>query len=166
MYDIVNNVNTIGEILPLIDQTLHFRFTARDNRVGGGGVNSAIYVVNVTSEAGPFLVSAPNTRVAWLAGENQTVTWNVANTTAAPVSCSDVSLDLSIDGGYTYPISLLASTPNDGSQEISVPSLATTTARIRVACLTNIFFDISDADFSIQETVGEPCRVFMPTLLK
>jgi len=149
IYDIVNNVNTIGEILPLIDVTLHFRFTARDNRVGGGGVNSEIYEIEVTTEAGPFLVTAPNEALSWLAGETQTVTWDVANTTAAPVNCSEVSLDLSTDGGYTYPISLIASTPNDGSEEISVPSIATTTARVRAACLTNIFFDISDADFTI-----------------
>jgi uncharacterized repeat protein (TIGR01451 family) len=149
MYDIVNNVNTIGEILPLIDVTLHFRFTARDNRVGGGGINSDYYEITVTTEAGPFLVSAPNTAVAWLAGETQTVTWDVANTTAAPVSCADVRIDLSTDGGYNYPITLSASTPNDGSQEITVPSIATSAARVRVACLSNIFFDISDADFSI-----------------
>ncbi len=149
MFDIVNNVNTIGEILPLIDTTLHFRFTARDNRVGGGGVNSDIYEIYVTTEAGPFRVTAPNTAVSWLAGETQTVTWDVANTTFDPVSCSEVSLDLSTDGGYTYPISLVASTPNDGSEEITVPSFATATARVRVTCMTNIFFDISDADFTI-----------------
>lgn len=149
MYDIVNNVNTIGEILPLIDVTLHFRLTARDNRVGGGGVNSAFYEIYVTTEAGPFLVTAPNEALSWLAGETQTVTWDVANTTAAPVSCSDVSVDLSLDGGYTYPISLLATTPNDGSEDITVPGIPTTTARVRVACLTNIFFDISNADFTI-----------------
>jgi uncharacterized repeat protein (TIGR01451 family) len=73
----------------------------------------------------------------------------VANTTAPPVSCSDVRIDLSTDGGYTYPIALAESTPNDGSQAISVPGMATTTARVRVSCLSNIFFDISDADFAI-----------------
>ncbi len=166
MYDIVNNVNTIGEILPLIDVTLHFRFTARDNRVGGGGVNSGIYEIYVTTEAGPFLVTAPNMAVNWLAAETQTVTWEVANTTAAPVSCAEVSIDLSTDGGYSYPISLTASTPNDGSQEITVPNIATIAARVRVACLSNIFFDISDADFSIQEPVAEPYKVYMPGVLK
>jgi uncharacterized repeat protein (TIGR01451 family) len=149
MVDIVNNVNTIGEILPLIERELNFRLTARDNRVGGGGVNSDSYVIYVTDDAGPFLVTAPNEAVSWLAGSTQTVIWDVANTTAAPVNCSDVSLDLSTDGGYTYPISLLASTPNDGTEEISVPGIPTTTARVRVACLSNIFFDISNTDFTI-----------------
>ncbi len=149
MYDIVNNVNTIGEILPLIERELNFRFTARDNRVGGGGVNSDTYVIYVTDDAGPFLVTAPNEAVSWLAGSTQSVIWDVANTTAAPVSCSDISIDLSTDGGYTYPISLLASTPNDGTEEISVPGIPTTTARVRVACLSNIFFDISNTDFTI-----------------
>jgi uncharacterized repeat protein (TIGR01451 family) len=149
MVDIVNNVNTIGEILPLIERELNFRLTARDNRVGGGGVNSDSYVIYVTDDAGPFLVTAPNEAVSWLASSTQTVIWDVANTTAAPVSCRDVSIDLSTDGGYTYPISLLASTPNDGTQEIIVPGTPTTKARVRVACLTNIFFDISNADFTI-----------------
>ena len=149
MYDIVNNVNTIGEILPLIEFDLNFRFTARDNRVGGGGVNSAFYVIHVTDDAGPFLVTAPNEAVSWPAGSAQTVTWDVANTTDAPVSCSDVSIDLSTDGGYTYPISLLASTPNDGEADITLPEIFSTSARVRIACLTNIFFDISNADFTI-----------------
>ena len=41
------------------------------------------------------------------------MTWNVANTTAAPVSTANVEIALSVDGGYTFPYILAASTPND-----------------------------------------------------
>jgi hypothetical protein len=57
---------------------------------------------------------------------------------------------LSIDGGQTFPVSLLTSTPNDGFEEIIVPENITTAARIRVKAVDNIFFDISDKNFKIQ----------------
>lgn len=147
--DIINNSTTIGEILPNVTKTMNFRLTVRDNRSGGGGVNFASTTVNVTTAAGPFQVTAPNTAVSWAASETRTVTWNVANTTAAPVSCPNVKLRLSTNGGSTYPITLLASTPNDGSADVTVPNNPTTTARVQVMCANNIFFDISDVNFTI-----------------
>jgi len=74
----------------------------------------------------------------------------VANTNLAPVSCATVRIGLSTDGGYTYPTTLLDSTPNDGAAPVTVPPLPSgTVARVRVACNENIFFDISDAGFVI-----------------
>ncbi len=147
--DIINNSTTIGEILPNVTKTMNFRLTVRDNRTGGGGVNFATTTVNVTTAAGPFQVTAPNTAISWPAGETRTVTWNVANTTAAPVSCPNVKLLLSTNGGSSYPVTLLASTPNDGSANVTVPNNPTTTARVQVMCANNIFFDISDVNFTI-----------------
>ena len=143
-----------------------FRFTVRDNRPGGGGLAFGATTVSVTSAAGPFAVTSPNTAVTWPALSSQTVAWNVANTTAAPVSCASVSIAVSTDGGNAFPLILLASTPNDGTQTVTVPNVATTKARVRVACVGNIFFDVSDANFTISGgpaagsfyTVS-PCRV-------
>ncbi len=150
MDDIVNNISSIGEILPSATRSMSFRFTARDNQAGGGGVNYASYSINVTSTAGPFRVTAPNSGVTWNGDSTQTVTWDVANTTVAPVNCSLVNIALSTDGGYNYPTTLLASTPNDGSEPVLVPNISTLfTARVRVSCANNIFFDISDANFTI-----------------
>jgi PKD repeat protein len=78
----------------------------------------------------------------------------VANTDQAPVSCEEVDIRLSTDGGYTYPVTIVAGVANDGSEEITVPDEATTAARVRVECASNVFFDISDEDFTIEE--GEP----------
>lgn len=148
--DLLNNTQTIGEILPSYARTLTFRLTARDNRSGGGGVNrSANVQFSVNGTAGPFTVTAPNTAVSWEAGSAQTVTWNVSSTNIAPVNCANVKISLSTDGGTTFPIVVLASTPNDGSEAITVPNNLTTTARIKVEAVDNIFFDISNVNFSI-----------------
>jgi hypothetical protein len=79
----------------------------------------------------------------------ETVTWDPAGTASAPVNCANVDILLSTDGGATYPYTLLTGTPNDGSALIAVPAVATTTARIMVRASGNVFFDISDSDFTI-----------------
>ncbi len=147
--DLVNISTVIGEVLPNVTRVLNFRLTARDNRLGGGGVDSANVSFNVTTAAGPFAVTAPNTAVTWAGNSPQTVTWNVAGTTAAPVSCPTVDISLSTDGGFTYPIALALGVTNDGVQAVTTPNFATTSARVRVACANNIFFDISNANFTI-----------------
>jgi hypothetical protein len=145
------------EFLPTIDYVgvagvnqsplaLHFRFTARD---GLGGTNSADTTLLLANTAGPFLVTAPNTALAWPGGSTQTVTWDKANTDVAPVSTTDVKISLSVDGGHTYPYVLAASTANDGSESVTLPNVATTHARVKVEAVGNVFFDISNADFTI-----------------
>jgi reprolysin-like metallo-peptidase family M12B len=145
--NLLNNTFALGEILPTTNRTLNFRVTARDNRAGGGGVNTSDMSVAVTTSSGPFLVTSPNTNVSWSGA--QTVTWNVASTTAAPVSCANVSILLSTDGGNTFPTTLAASVPNTGSAGIVLPSVSTSLARIKVAAVGNIFFDISNTNFTI-----------------
>ncbi len=145
--NLLANTLAFGEQLPNTNRTVKFRCTARDNRAGNGGVNYDDMIITVTTAAGPLLVTSPNTAVSW--SGTQTVTWNVASTTAAPVSCANVRILLSTDGGNTWPTVLLASTPNDGSQSVTLPSISTTTARIRVEAVGNIFFDISNVNFTI-----------------
>ncbi|MFZ2488346.1 MAG: reprolysin-like metallopeptidase [Anaerolineae bacterium] len=147
--DLVNNTTVIGEILPNATRSMTYRLTARDNRTGGGGVNYAAVTFNVTTAAGPFQVTAPNTAVVWTGNTTQTVTWDVANTTSAPVNCPLVNVTLSTDGGYTYPLTLASSVANDGSEQVTAPNIGSTSARVRVACANNIFFDISNVNFTI-----------------
>jgi reprolysin-like metallo-peptidase family M12B len=139
----------VSESLPVTTRSMEFRATIRDNRSGGGGVASDLMVVNVQSAAGPFKVTAPDTGVTWTVGTSQLVAWNVANTTAPPVSCAAVDIRLSADGGASFPTVLAAATPNDGTETITVPDTPTDTARLKVACASVPFFDISNMNFTI-----------------
>ncbi len=151
---ILTGVAVKGETLPTTTRTLKFRLTARDLHQAHGSSSSADISLNVTNGAGPFRVSAPNTAVSWPQNSAQTVNWDVANTQAAPINCSQVDIALSADGGYTFPYSLAAGVANSGTANISVPAITTSRARIAVSCANNIFFDISDADFTIPAASG------------
>jgi len=152
--NLVNNTFATGEKLPTYARSLSFRLTVRDNNTAGGGVNYDYVSYTVTDAAGPFVVSQPNTNVTWNANAAQTVTWDVANTNTAPVSVSNVNIKLSTDGGLTFPTMLLANTPNDGSQSVTLPFIDVTNARIKVESVGNIFFDISNTNFIISTQVS------------
>ncbi len=150
MSTIINNQLSDAEVLPTYTRNLTFRCTVRDNHPGAGASVWKPVNFEATATAGPFLVSYPNDNfVIWTSGETREVTWDVANTTNNLVKCRYVNIKLSTDGGNTYPITLLANTPNDGAENISVPNLNTGVARVRVEAADNIFFDISNSNFRI-----------------
>ena len=107
--------------------------------------------VTVNAASGPFKVTVPNTAVTYAGASTQTITWDVASTTAAPVNCANVDILISTDGGTSWS-ALATSVPNDGSESVIIPNLDTTTARIMVKANGNIFFDVSDANFTITKT--------------
>ena len=147
--DLVNNSTTIGEHLPTYSRGLQFKCTIRDNRAGGGGFADDLKTMSVTSNAGPFLVQAPNGGGTVQGNTQLAVNWDVAGTDGNGVNCSSVDIYLSTDGGYTFPNLLVAGTPNDGSASVLVPNLPTSQARIKVKASNNVFFDISNANFGI-----------------
>ena len=162
---IVNNTNNIWEVLSDVNRTFDFRFTVRDNNAAYGCTDEDDMTVTTSSASGPFLVNSPNTSLSWSVGATETVTWDVANTTAAPVSCANVDILLSLDGGYTYPITLASNVTNDGSHNIVVPNNPNTTSRVKVVCADNIFFDISNTDFTIELTGPDFAIMATPTTL-
>jgi hypothetical protein len=147
--DIPSGGNISGETWATTTRDLNFRLTVRDNRPGGGASASTDAVVHVTTSSGPFLVTAPAAAAQWPANTQRSVHWNVANTTAAPVSCATVDVLYSADGGQTFPAMLASAVPNNGSASVIVPNLATANARIQVRCHGTIFFDISPGNFTI-----------------
>lgn len=142
-----------AEVLPTTTRTLTFNLTARDVRESGGGTAVGQLQVFVRGEAGPFVVTQPNSFVTWTGASQRLITWNVANTNLAPISTANVRILLSTDGGLTFPTVLAAGTPNDGSETVTLPNVQTSTARIKVEAVGNIYFDISNTNFVINQVV-------------
>lgn len=153
--DLLGGTQTFGELLPSYARTLNFWLTVRDNHPAGGGIDQDAVQIDVNASAGPFRITAPNTSVSWSGASTQTVTWNQANTDRAPINCSNVDILLSDDGGNTFTTTVANTIPNDGIQEITVPNRETGRARLKIKCSDNIFFDVTDADFTITASSTE-----------
>lgn len=148
---LTNSTQTIGEKLPLTTRKLDFRVTVRDNR-GGFFVDSIR--LNVVNTSTGFAVTAPDTAVTWTGGATETATWNVAGTTGNGINTSMVNVLLSTDatpdqGDPVFPIVLAANVPNDGSETITVPMVNTAKARVMVQAVGNVYFDVSNTNFTI-----------------
>jgi subtilisin-like proprotein convertase family protein len=149
---IANNQTPVNELLPDYNRNLTFRLTVRDNNMEAGGTVFEELKFKVSDSAGPFLVEYPNNAGEVIeAGKQEMITWDVANTDNAVVNCKVVNILLSVDGGLTYPYLLSCNTPNDGEEPIILPNVNTNQARIKVEASDNVFFDISNNNFSIQE---------------
>ncbi|MFP9114951.1 reprolysin-like metallopeptidase [Flavobacterium sp. RHBU_3] len=146
---LANNLYPTWEVIPIVSRTLDFALTVRDNNINGGESHTDFMHIDVAGAAGPFSVTSPNVGVTWVAATNKTITWNVAGTTENGVNTPFVDIYLSTDGGYTYPILLAGAVPNDGSESILVPDVTTTAARVMVRGHNNIFYDISNTNFTI-----------------
>ncbi len=147
--DILDGTPSVGELLPQDDRTMNFRLTARDNLAAGGGVDYDSMVVTVLGD--PFSLTSPNGGETLNAGCTEPATWIVGGGDIA----ANVNLLLSTDGGLTFPTALASSVPNDGSHDVALPCTASTSARVRAEGDGNIFFDISDDDFTIEENEPE-----------
>lgn len=166
---ITNNANNPadneGEDLPQVARTMKFRFTVRDNKTGGGGVDSDEMVVTVDN-SGPFLLTSQNTATLWIYNGTNTadITWSVNGTNAAPLNVTNVKISFSTDGGTTFPITLVASTPNDGSHTITIPNNITTQGRIKIEPTnTSSFFDLNNVNITITNTCSPEATNISPT---
>jgi subtilisin-like proprotein convertase family protein len=144
-----NNENT-WEVLPSVSRSMRFNVTVRDNNPLAGCTADDDLSIEFTDQAGPFMVTSQNTSSTWNAGTEETITWSVANTDQAPVSCGEVDVYLSIDGGASFDILLLEGTANDGEETIDVPFQFSNNCRLMVKCASSIFLDVNDTDFSIE----------------
>ena len=162
--DVIGGTTTIGEIKPTYARTLNFRLTARDNKAAGGGVCKDEAIITTVAATGPFIVTYPTAAgVSWKVGDFRTVTWNTAGTALSPILCAKVTIQLSTDGGLTYPVTLASSTNNDGSEEIIVPNNITAQARVRVMAVGNVFYNISSNNFSIVAATSPTFNLSNPT---
>jgi len=146
---LAGNTSNTWEACPSVSRNINFSLTVRDNKAGGGQTASDLMKITVSGTAGPFLMTAPNTNVTWTAGTIETVTWNVAGTDSNGVNAKFVDIYLSTNGGTDFPILLASKVPNDGSELVTVPNVPGTQNRVIVRAFENIFFDASNANFTI-----------------
>ena len=152
----VRDLYDAAEVLPCQDRDISFRVTVRDGVSGQGSRNSKLSVV---ASAGPFQITSQTVAGDFFAGVATPVTWDVAGTDVAPISCANVDIDLltfsPTFGSYSvYPI--LPATPNDGSEMVTINPAGTNhpKSRLRVKCSDNVFYALSDADLAIVETAA------------
>jgi hypothetical protein len=118
------------------------------------GATTATSMATDTSDADftivqTITVTAPNGAESWTAGTTQTITWTSVGVTG------NVKIEVSRDSGATWT-TILASTPNDGTQTWKVTGPGATTAQIRITgatTATSMATDTSDADFTIVQTI-------------
>lgn len=154
----VDKIECYSEFLPTEAYAgpLNFRVTARDADPRGGGTAHADVRLAVDDTAGPLLVDGLESSDApYLGGSRHTVHWKVNGTDAAALA-PRVRLLLSTDGGQTFPTVLTDSTPNDGEQEVLLPNVDTTEARVKVEAVDNYFFAIQATPFTISARAAAP----------
>jgi hypothetical protein len=143
------------EQLPTVDRTMKFKLTVRDNHPGCGG--QAVDSMVVTVNGAPFAITSPNGGDTLKAGVACPVTWTVGGGSVA----ANVNILMSTDGGHTW-LPLELNTPNDGTENVTALLANTsTTCRIKVEAVGNIFYDVSNANFTI---LGDPTGTLLSML--
>ncbi|MGX7668789.1 reprolysin-like metallopeptidase [Flavobacterium pedocola] len=149
-------IEVASEALSSVARTLNFRLTVRDNApfsssapIKVGQTNFDNMVVTVDATRGPLTVTSQNTDgISWNPGQTQTITWAVNNTNTS-TGGTNVDILLSTDNGATFGTVLVANTPNDGSETITVPSTLAPYCRVMVKASGSIFFNVNVKSFAI-----------------
>ncbi|TGD57787.1 T9SS type A sorting domain-containing protein [Flavobacterium humi] len=154
------------EALSSVARTLTFRLTVRDNApfvlapAKVGQTNFDDMIVTVDATRGPLSVTSQNVdNQSWARGSSQTIVWTVNNTNTS-TGGANVDILLSTDGGLTFPTVLVAGTPNDGSQSITVPNISAMNCRVMVKASAGIFFNVNPKPIAIGYTVSSTCNTY------
>lgn len=142
--------STTWEKIPAVNRTMTFALTVRDNDVMGanGGGQTEVDEMNVfVNSTDSFAIVNP---FSWAQGSTQNIEWVVGQSAdVGTINCQNVNIKLSTDGGLTFT-TIATNTPNDGSFSYTIPNIPdTTNARILIEAADNIFYDVSDFNFSI-----------------
>ncbi|SFI25872.1 reprolysin-like metallopeptidase [Halpernia frigidisoli] len=134
------------EAVSTVARASKFRVTVRDNGGSTPGyqqTENALQNVTVGND-GPFRITS--TKIYTNGGP---FTWDAVNTAAAPYNSPNVKIDYTVDNGANW-IVVSASTPNDGSENLTFATLATgAAAKIRVSSIGNVFYAIKNVTAAV-----------------
>lgn len=141
--DVLANQTTLGETYATTDRDMRFRLTTRDSK---GGVNQQDVVITVDSSSQAFSIDTPD---EWQAQFEQNVTWNIGDTSTAPINCTNVDILLIANTNNPVETTVQLATPNDGQQIVRAPDITSTAARLVLKCSDNVFYSVSNSEFAI-----------------
>ncbi len=140
----------VGQRLSTVERELNFKLTNRTFFEGWGTFNYSDKEVKIdVVDCDEFRVTKPNATALYEVGAPLTVAWDTTQTRQAPISCGFVNIYLSVNGGLTFPILVVANAPNTGSYTMSAPNVYSDDIRFKVKGSGNIFYDISKTSVKI-----------------
>ncbi len=147
-------IKTRGEVLPEVDRDVNFKLTVRDISNGYGTFNYSDdeLLIKAVNTGSPLfrVTSHATTGQIWTGDTKQFVTWEVGGTTGNGINAATVDIYFSIDTGRTWPYKVATNVPNDGSEEVLIPNVATSYGLVKVKGHNNIFFDINTGYITVQ----------------
>ncbi|MBI4314225.1 MAG: hypothetical protein HY594_05370, partial [Candidatus Omnitrophica bacterium] len=136
---LASSTSPFGWTIPdAISNTVRVRISDSND---AGAVDTSNADFRITAN---FTLASPNGSEQWLVGSAYPITWTSAG------SVTNVKLEYSINSGGSW-LALLGSTPNDGTQNWTIPDNISATARVRVSDPADVTAeDSSDNDFKIR----------------
>ncbi|WP_294275829.1 reprolysin-like metallopeptidase [uncultured Chryseobacterium sp.] len=149
---VLNNSLNTWESVPQVARNMKFAVTVRDNNPTSTQQQTQFAEQNITVGGdGPFKISSGNYLYS---NASSTLTWDVANTSAAPYNSANVKLDYSTDNGVNWT-TITATTANDGTESINMPaSLNGQFVVVRVSSIGNVFYAVKKVMVTTQVGCG------------
>lgn len=157
---LANNLTPTWEVVPNVARTMIFSLVVRDNGSPLGSQTGRETMNLRIASVGPFKVTSQNTPTAWLRNSTQTITWDVAGTTANNINTAFVNIKLSVDGGVTFPYLLAENTANDGTENITAPDVVSQNCRILIEAVGNVFYAVNTTTFNIGYQLVNECNTY------
>lgn len=147
-----------------VARTSNYRVTVRDNHpVKEQQQTSFANQKIAVGSDGPFKINIVSGENIY-GGAATKLTWDVANTNAAPYNVANVKISYTVDNGAAWA-DLAASTPNDGSETVVIPVslVGQSNLQFRVEALGNVFYAVSPKANVVLES---SCTAAVPQNIK
>ncbi|MDO4229323.1 MAG: thrombospondin type 3 repeat-containing protein [Capnocytophaga sp.] len=142
------------ETVLTVGRTLNWSFMVLDRNPDGTSMGNTAYKtiqVVVSASEGPFQVTSQTEDTNWFAGQNPTITWNVANTNTGAINTQNVTVLFSTDGGATFPYTLASGIANNGSAKVPITSThITSNGRFMIKAEGNIFLAVNAGTITVK----------------